>query len=152
MSLIFQNIDNVRGTHLPGGEGGGGSIVWKTRDIGLSSYSKNLSTERGLDEKKYSKNSGSSHQTSKIFAHAQTTSNQFWRMLNIRRNDKPISKPSFKISWAHAERISSLADQTQKPFYRWLSQRGNDFSAHSANTKMFELRIYPPNRLRFSKI
>ncbi len=32
------------GTHSPGGEGGGGSIFWKTRDIGLPSYSNNLST------------------------------------------------------------------------------------------------------------
>ncbi len=32
------------GTHSPGGEGGGGSIFWKTRDIGLGSYSNNLST------------------------------------------------------------------------------------------------------------
>ncbi len=32
------------GTHSPGGEGCGGSIFWKTRDIGLSSYSNNLST------------------------------------------------------------------------------------------------------------
>jgi hypothetical protein len=31
-------------THSPGGEGGGGSIFWKTRDIGLASYSNNLST------------------------------------------------------------------------------------------------------------
>jgi hypothetical protein len=30
-------------THSPGGEGGGGSIFWKTRDIGLPSYSNNLS-------------------------------------------------------------------------------------------------------------
>ncbi len=28
------------GTHSPGGEGDGGSIVWKTREIGLPSYSK----------------------------------------------------------------------------------------------------------------
>ncbi len=27
------------GTHLPGGEGGGGSIFWKTPDMGLASYS-----------------------------------------------------------------------------------------------------------------
>jgi hypothetical protein len=65
MSLVFQNIDlpptplsarqvcppppppppnEGRGTHSPGGEGGGGSIFWKTRDIGLASYSNNLST------------------------------------------------------------------------------------------------------------
>jgi hypothetical protein len=31
-------------TPLPGGEGGGGSIFWKTRDIGLPSSSNNLST------------------------------------------------------------------------------------------------------------
>jgi hypothetical protein len=30
--------------HSPGGEGDGGSIFWKTRDIGLPSYSNNLST------------------------------------------------------------------------------------------------------------
>jgi hypothetical protein len=38
----------MRGVHTthspPGGEGGGGSIFWKTRDIGLSSYSNNLFT------------------------------------------------------------------------------------------------------------
>jgi hypothetical protein len=34
------------GTHSPGGEGGGGSIFWKTQDIGLASYSNNLSTAR----------------------------------------------------------------------------------------------------------
>jgi hypothetical protein len=28
------------GTHSPGGEGDGGSIFWKTREIGLPSYSK----------------------------------------------------------------------------------------------------------------
>ncbi len=59
MSLVFQNIDppppsplgecvlptnNGRGSHSPGGEVGGGSIFWKTRDIGLPSYSNNLST------------------------------------------------------------------------------------------------------------
>ena len=33
-------------THSPGGEGGGGSIFWKTRYIGLPSYSNNLSTSR----------------------------------------------------------------------------------------------------------
>ncbi len=32
------------GTHSPGGEGGGGSIFWKTQDIWLASYSNNLST------------------------------------------------------------------------------------------------------------
>jgi hypothetical protein len=51
MSLVFQNIDppppkgpKAGGTQSPGGEGGGGSIFWKTRDIGLPSYSTNLST------------------------------------------------------------------------------------------------------------
>jgi hypothetical protein len=63
MSLVFQNIyspppsppgecvlplphppTKAGGTHSPGGEGGGGSIFWKTRDIGLPSYSNNLST------------------------------------------------------------------------------------------------------------
>jgi hypothetical protein len=63
MSLVFQNIDphplsarrvcpppatKAGGTHSPGGEGDGGSIFWKTRDIGLPSYSNNLSTERGI--------------------------------------------------------------------------------------------------------
>jgi hypothetical protein len=58
MSLVFQNIDpptslSARrvcpppqqrrgGTHSPGGERGVGSIFWK--DIGLPSYSNNLST------------------------------------------------------------------------------------------------------------
>jgi hypothetical protein len=32
------------GTYSPGGEGGEGSIFWKTREIGLPSYSNNLST------------------------------------------------------------------------------------------------------------
>jgi hypothetical protein len=60
MSLVFQNIDppspsppgkcvlppnKGRGTQAPGGDGGGGSIFWKTRDIGLPSYSDNLSPE-----------------------------------------------------------------------------------------------------------
>ncbi len=31
--------------HSPGGEGGGGSMFWKTRDIGLPSYSNYLSTD-----------------------------------------------------------------------------------------------------------
>jgi hypothetical protein len=55
MSLVFQNIDPPPGecvpphllggrTHSPGGEVGGGSIFWKTIDIGLPSYSNNLST------------------------------------------------------------------------------------------------------------
>ncbi len=57
MSLVFQNIDPPHPplcpasvqctprlccggrTHSPGGEGDGGSIFWKTRDIGLPSYS-----------------------------------------------------------------------------------------------------------------
>ncbi len=34
----------VGGTHSPGGKGGGGSIFWMTQDIGLASYSYNLST------------------------------------------------------------------------------------------------------------
>jgi hypothetical protein len=60
ISLVFQNIDppapiplsawrvcpppatKAGGTHSPGGEGDGGSIFWKTREIGigLPSYSK----------------------------------------------------------------------------------------------------------------
>jgi hypothetical protein len=61
MSLVCQNIDppppsppgecvtpafvgGGRGTHSPTGEEGGGSIFWKTRNIGLPSYSINLST------------------------------------------------------------------------------------------------------------
>ncbi len=32
------------GTHSPGGEGGGGSIFWKTKEVGLASYNNNLST------------------------------------------------------------------------------------------------------------
>jgi hypothetical protein len=44
MSLVFQNIDPSPPSHSPGGEGRGGSIFWKTRDIGLPSYSNNLST------------------------------------------------------------------------------------------------------------
>ena len=59
MSLVFQNIDPhpplrpatvypppMWGgrTHSPGGEGGEGSIFWTARDIGLPSYSNNLST------------------------------------------------------------------------------------------------------------
>ncbi len=53
ISLVFQNIDlplsarricpppaTKGGTHSPGGEGDGGSIFWKTREIGLPSYSK----------------------------------------------------------------------------------------------------------------
>jgi hypothetical protein len=35
------------GTHSPGGEGGWGSIFWKTRDIELASYSNNFSTHIG---------------------------------------------------------------------------------------------------------
>ncbi len=59
MPSVFQNIDppspsppgecvlpptKAGGTHSPGGEGGGGSIFWKTQDIGLAYYSNNLST------------------------------------------------------------------------------------------------------------
>jgi hypothetical protein len=52
MSLVFQNIDphpplrpvSVYPPPLLGGEGSGGSIFWKTRDIGLPFYSNNLST------------------------------------------------------------------------------------------------------------
>ncbi len=32
-------VTKAGGTHSPGGEGDGGSIFWKTREIGLSSYS-----------------------------------------------------------------------------------------------------------------
>jgi hypothetical protein len=62
MSFVYQNIDPPSpsppdecvplafvaggGTHSPGGEGDGGSIFWKARDIGLPSYSNNLSTIR----------------------------------------------------------------------------------------------------------
>jgi hypothetical protein len=71
MSLVFQNIvppppsppgecvppgpafvGGEGGTHSPSGEGGGGSIFWKTRDIGLPSYSNNLSTSPGIHELK----------------------------------------------------------------------------------------------------
>jgi hypothetical protein len=61
MSLVFQNIDppptplsarrvcpsqQSRGVHTRRAERGGGrSILWKTRDIGLPSYSDNLSTD-----------------------------------------------------------------------------------------------------------
>jgi hypothetical protein len=61
MSRVFQNIDpppplrpasvsspppstKAGGRQSPGGEGGGGSIFWQTQDIGLASYSNNLST------------------------------------------------------------------------------------------------------------
>jgi hypothetical protein len=61
MSLVFQNIDplppsppgecvlppNKGGGYILAGRRGGwgrGSIFWKTRDIGLPSYSNNLST------------------------------------------------------------------------------------------------------------
>jgi hypothetical protein len=56
MSRVFQNIDPPSPSppgecvlppqQRPGKEGGGGSIFWKTRDIGLASYSNtgNLST------------------------------------------------------------------------------------------------------------
>ena len=66
MSLVFQNIDppspSPPGECVPpafvgGGEdtlagrrGGGGSIFWKTRDIGLLSYINNLSTFRGRQD------------------------------------------------------------------------------------------------------
>ncbi len=70
MTLVFQNIDppppsppgecvvctpRLCGgggggrTHSPGGEGGGRSIFWKTRDIGLPSHSNNLSTNLAYD-------------------------------------------------------------------------------------------------------
>jgi hypothetical protein len=72
MSLVFQNIDppspSPPGECVPpafvGGEdtlagrrGGGGSIFWKTRDIGLASYSNNLSTYSSVygDAQKVSK-------------------------------------------------------------------------------------------------
>ena len=72
MSCVFQNIDphlplrpaNVypppllRGEDtLAGRRGGGGSIFWKTRDIGLASYSNNLSTYSSVygDAQKVSK-------------------------------------------------------------------------------------------------
>jgi hypothetical protein len=37
-------VTKAGGTHSLGIEGGGGSIFWKTQDIGLTSYSNNLST------------------------------------------------------------------------------------------------------------
>ncbi len=63
MSLVFQNIDpppplSARRVCPPPNKGGGytiaerrggrrGSIFWKTKDIGLPSYSNNLSTMTG---------------------------------------------------------------------------------------------------------
>ncbi len=50
MSLVFQNINPPPPSlgegedTLAGRRGGGGSIFWKTRDIGLPYYSNNLST------------------------------------------------------------------------------------------------------------
>ncbi len=49
---VFQNMEphpplrpaSVSFPRNKGGEGGGGSIFWKTRDIGLAFYSNNLST------------------------------------------------------------------------------------------------------------
>ncbi len=40
------------GTHSPGVEGGGGSVFWETRDIGLASYSNNLSTHETVFKEK----------------------------------------------------------------------------------------------------
>jgi hypothetical protein len=54
------------------------------------------------------------------------------------------SKPLFKINFSYTERVSSLAEQTRKPFHRWLSQRGNDFSAHPANAEMFKIQLSQP--------
>jgi hypothetical protein len=64
ISLVFQNIDppspsppgefvlppatKAEGTHSPGGEGDGGSIFWKTREIGLPSYN-DLSTANTIE-------------------------------------------------------------------------------------------------------
>jgi hypothetical protein len=59
VSCVFRNIDppptplstrrvcpppatKLGGTHSQGGEGGGGSIFWKMKDIGLASYSNNV--------------------------------------------------------------------------------------------------------------
>jgi hypothetical protein len=66
MSLVFQIIDPPSPSPpgefvvctppflggedtLAGRRGGGGSIFWKTRDIGLPSYSNNLSTVQRLN-------------------------------------------------------------------------------------------------------
>jgi hypothetical protein len=74
MSLVFQNIDlppppppgegvlppppptkaGVHTRRVESGEGGGGSIFWKTRDIGLPSYSNNLSTRHSIKKVKTS--------------------------------------------------------------------------------------------------
>jgi hypothetical protein len=68
MSLVFQNIDphpplrpasvsspqQRQGVHTRRAERGvGGSIFWKTRDIGLASYSNNLSTGWALKIKTF---------------------------------------------------------------------------------------------------
>ncbi len=42
-SKILTPATKAGGTHSPGGEGDGGSIFWKTREIGLPSYN-DLST------------------------------------------------------------------------------------------------------------
>ncbi len=50
VSCVFQNIDPPPPLHLvsvsshAGWRGGWGSMFWKTQDIGLASYSNNLST------------------------------------------------------------------------------------------------------------
>ncbi len=67
-------------------------------------------------------------------------------MLNIKGNDKPISKPSFKISWAYAERVSWLAhtQPTRKCLkFKYLGQIKYDFQ---------KSRVTRPAKKTFKKI
>jgi hypothetical protein len=56
----------VHTTHSPGGEGGGGSIFWKTPDIGLASYS--IIPQRGGETqfRRLDTNSGTSYRIYRI--------------------------------------------------------------------------------------
>ena len=48
-SISIEGLPLGGRTHSPGGEGDGGSIFWKTREIGLPSYN-DLSTRESLSE------------------------------------------------------------------------------------------------------
>jgi hypothetical protein len=108
-----------------------------------------------------------SHFRKLLYAHAEHTLKQFYRMLSIRRTDFIAqwayeerifahAQPAGNCEqfymypcWAYVERILSHTEHMRNGFHRMLRIRGTDFITCWACSEMFKSRISLPIRIRF---